>query len=205
MDNYLIYVGVAIATILLPGPAVMLTINNSIQRGLLKSLAGILGISLAILLVAFISATSLGIILASSAVAFNAIKIVGAAYLIYMGIKMLRRKVTNDTLTKNQESSFFKCFIEGFLVSLSNPKAVIFFMSIFPQFIDLTQEYTPQFILLAVTFSFLVIVIHTMYAFFSSFARSVLTTKNSISILNKISGGVFVGFGVGLVASSKSV
>ncbi|WP_370060153.1 LysE family transporter, partial [Neptunomonas phycophila] len=71
MESYLIYVGVAIATILLPGPAVMLTLNNSIQRGILKSLAGILGIALAILLVAIISATSLGIVLASSAIAFN--------------------------------------------------------------------------------------------------------------------------------------
>jgi len=203
MENYLIYVGVAIATILLPGPAVMLTLNNSIQRGILKSLAGILGIALAILLVAIISATSLGIVLASSAIAFNIIKIVGAAYLIYLGIKMFRSEATNNDLFKEQEGSFFKCFMEGFLVSVSNPKAVIFFMSIFPQFIDLTQEYTPQFILLAVTFSFLVIVIHTIYAVSASFAKSKLSSQKGSSLLNKISGGVFVSFGVGLAASSK--
>ncbi|MGB2222608.1 LysE family translocator [Neptunomonas sp.] len=203
MESYLIYVGVAIATILLPGPAVMLTLNNSIQRGILKSLAGILGIALAILLVAIISATSLGIVLASSAIAFNIIKIVGAAYLIYLGIKMFRSETTNNDLFKEKEGSFFKCFMEGFLVSVSNPKAVIFFMSIFPQFIDLTQEYTPQFILLAVTFSFLVIVIHTIYAVSASFAKSKLSSQNGSSLLNKISGGVFVSFGVGLAASSK--
>ncbi|WP_075180170.1 LysE family translocator [Neptunomonas phycophila] len=203
MENYLIYVGVAIATILLPGPAVMLTLNNSIQRGILKSLAGILGIALAILLVAIISATSLGIVLASSAIAFIIIKIVGAAYLIYLGIKMFRSEATNNDLFKEQEGSFFKCFMEGFLVSVSNPKAVIFFMSIFPQFIDLTQEYTPQFILLAVTFSFLVIVIHTIYAVSASFAKSKLSSQKGSSLLNKISGGVFVSFGVGLAASSK--
>ena len=203
MENYLIYVGVAIATILLPGPAVMLTLNNSIQRGLLKSLAGILGIALAILLVAIISAKSLGIVLASSAIAFNIIKIAGAAYLIYLGIKMFRSKGTNSNPVKGQEGSYFKCFMEGFLVSVSNPKAVIFFMSIFPQFIDLTQEYTPQFILLAVTFSFLVVVIHTLYAISASFAKSRLSSQKGNSILNKISGGVFVSFGVGLAASSK--
>ncbi|MDO6451968.1 LysE family translocator [Neptunomonas phycophila] len=203
MENYLIYVGVAIATILLPGPAVMLTLNNSIQRGILKSLAGILGIALAILLVAIISATSLGIVLVSSAIAFNIIKIVGAAYLIYLGVKMFRSEATNNDLFKEQEGSFFKCFMEGFLVSVSNPKAVIFFMSIFPQFIDLTQEYSPQFILLAVTFSFLVIVIHTIYAVSASFAKSKLSSQKGSSLLNKISGGVFVSFGVGLAASSK--
>ncbi|MEO9947198.1 LysE family translocator [Paraglaciecola sp.] len=203
MENYIIYVGVAIATILLPGPAVMLTLNNSIQRGLLKSFAGILGIALAILLVATISATSLGVVLASSAVAFTIIKVAGAAYLIYLGIKMLRSEVTNNTVIKGQEDSFLKCFMEGFLVSVSNPKAVIFFMSIFPQFIDLTQEYTPQFILLAATFAFLVMVIHTIYAVFASFAKSRLSSHRGSSILNKISGGVFVSFGIGLAASSK--
>ena len=203
MDNYLLYVGVAIATILLPGPAVMLTINNSIQRGLLKSIAGILGIALAILIVAFISATSLGIVLASSAVAFNIIKILGAAYLIYMGIKMLRSKVTNDHSIKKQEASYARCFIEGFLVSISNPKAVIFFMSIFPQFINTSKEYAPQFILLATTFSLLVMVIHSIYALSASAVKSKLSSKKGKSVINKIGGGVFVGFGVGLAASSK--
>lgn len=203
MENYLLYIAFAVATILLPGPAVMLTISNSIQRGLSKSLAGILGIALAILLVAFVSATSLGIVLASSAFAFNAIKIAGAVYLIYLGIKMLLNKATNEATIKKQESSHLKCFIEGFLVSLSNPKAVVFFMSVFPQFIDLSKEYTPQFILLAATFSFLVVVIHSAYAVFASFARSKLSSKKSNSILNKISGGIFVSFGVGLAASSK--
>ncbi|MFT2096989.1 LysE family translocator [Marinomonas sp. 2405UD66-6] len=203
MESYMIYVGVAIATILLPGPAVMLTLNNAIQRGLLKSLAGILGVSLAILLVATISATSLGVILASSAIAFNIIKIAGAAYLIYLGVKILRSEVANNPIIKAKESSLLRCFIEGFLVSISNPKAVIFFMSIFPQFIDVTQEYAPQFVLLAATFSVLVIVIHTIYAAFASFAKSKLSSKKGNALLNKISGGVFVSFGVGLAASSK--
>lgn len=213
MENYLIYVGIAIATIMLPGPAVMLTLNNAIQRGLLKTLAGILGIASAILLVAIISATSLGIVLASSAVAFNLIKLAGAVYLIYLGIKMFRSENASQTQVKGQGGSFVKCFIEGFLVSVSNPKAVIFFMSIFPQFIDSHQAYAPQFILLAVTFSVLVLIIHSLYAVFASFAKSRLlssketsseeTSSKGSSVLNKISGGVFVSFGIGLAASSK--
>ncbi|WP_375054951.1 LysE family translocator [Zobellella sp. DQSA1] len=203
MDNYIIYVGVAMATILLPGPAVMLTINNSIQRGLSKSLAGIFGIALAILLVAMVSATSLGIILASSVMAFTVVKVIGAVYLIYLGIKMWRVNEVGGARYDHQEVSFFKCFSEGFLVSASNPKAVVFFMSIFPQFINLSQEYKPQFILLSLTFSMLVIIIHVAYALFSSFARKKLSSKKGNMILNKISGGVFVGFGVGLAASSR--
>lgn len=203
MDNYLLYVAVATATILLPGPAVMLTINNSIQRGLLMAIAGILGIALAILVVAIISATSLGIILASSVIAFTVVKLIGAVYLIYLGVKMWRTKISINSQKVHQERSHLKCFIEGFLVSISNPKAIIFFMSIFPQFIDLSKEYKPQFILLAVTFSLLVIAIHAIYAIFSSFAKSKLSSGGIGSMLNKVSGGVFVGFGIGLAASSK--
>ena len=203
MDNYVIYVCVATATVLLPGPAVLLTINNSVQRGLFKSFAGIFGIALAILFVAIISATSLGIILASSVIAFTVVKMVGAVYLIYLGIKMWRTKAINTSQSSLQESSFLRCFIEGFLVSTSNPKAVIFFMSIFPQFIDLSQNYMPQFILLAVTFSVLVIVIHTIYSFVASFAKSKLSSHKGSAALNKVSGGVFVGFGIGLATSSK--
>lgn len=203
MDNYIIYVGVAIATILLPGPAVMLTVNNAIQRGFLKSFSGILGIAFAILLVAIISASSLGIILATSAISFTVIKFVGAIYLIYLGIKMWRTEIAIDACSNIQEDSFLKCFIEGFLVSISNPKAVIFFMSIFPQFINLSQEYKPQFILLSVTFSVLVVLIHTAYALFSSYAKLKLSSLKGKSILGKVSGGVFVGFGIGLAVSSK--
>ncbi|WP_288130544.1 LysE family translocator [Microbulbifer sp.] len=203
MDNYLIYVGVAIATILLPGPAVMLTINNSIQRGLFKSISGILGIALAILLVAVISATSLGIILASSVMAFTIVKIMGAVYLICLGIKTWCAKETSGACSSFQEISFLRCFVEGFLVSILNPKAAVFFMSIFPQFIDLSQEYRPQFVLLAMTFSALVIVIHTTYAIFSSFAKSKISSSKVSVFLNKVSAGVFVGSGIGLAASSK--
>ncbi|MCV2402284.1 LysE family translocator [Marinomonas sp. C2222] len=203
MDSYLLYVGVAAATILLPGPAVVLTVNNAIQRGLLKTFAGIFGVASAILLVAAISATSLGIILASSVMAFTVVKVIGAAYLIYLGVKMWRSKEGSKAQSNHKESSVFKCFVEGFLVSSSNPKAIIFFMSIFPQFIDLTQDYQPQFILLAVTFSLLVIAIHTVYALFSSFAKATLSSSKSRQLINKVSGGVFMGFGVGLAASSR--
>lgn len=203
MDNYLLYVGVAIATICLPGPAVVLTINNAIQKGLLKTFAGIFGVALAILLVATISATSLGIILASSAMAFSLIKIVGAVYLVYLGIKMWRSKASSNVKMNVQESSLLKCFMEGFFVSITNPKAVVFFMSIFPQFIDLKQEYAPQFVLLALTFSALVVVIHTIYAVSASLTKSKIASQKGSALLNKISGGIFVGFGVGLAASSK--
>ncbi|BFM48217.1 LysE family translocator [Marinomonas sp. THO17] len=208
MDNYLLYVGVVMATVSLPGPAVLLTLNNAVQKGLIKTFAGISGIALAILLVATLSATSLGIILAGSAVAFNLIKIAGAVYLIYLGVKLWRSKVSFIEQTSTKESSLFRCFMEGFLVSITNPKAIVFFMSIFPQFIDVHQAYIPQFVLLAVTFSCVVVAIHTLYTLFALRTKRKINENHKASqgisrVLNKMSGGIFIGFGVGLAASSR--
>lgn len=203
MDNYLVYVGIAMATVLLPGPAVILTLNNSIQRGLPRAFAGIAGIALAIFLVAVISATSLGIVLAKSVFAFTVIKIVGAVYLIYLGIKIFMSKGNTRSQAHLKESTIKKCFAEGFLVSISNPKAIVFFMSIFPQLIDLTKAYVPQFIILAATFSMLVVVIHTAYAVFAFLVKERLSSNRGNGILNKITGTVFIGFGIGLAASNK--
>lgn len=203
MDNYLVYFSLALATVLLPGPAVILTINNAIQRGLVKAFSGILGISSAILIIAIISATSLGVILAQSIVVFTIVKFVGAAYLIYLGLKMFLAKSPGQLSISVSEKGGWACFTEGFLVSMSNPKAIVFFMSIFPQFIDVSRDYVPQFGLLAFTFSALVLFVHSAYAFFASMARSRLSSRRGAGMLNKVSGGIFVSFGLGLAASSK--
>lgn len=197
------FIGVSIATILLPGPAVILTLNNAIQRGLKKTIVGILGISTAILCIAVLSATSIGVLLASSVLAFTVVKIIGAIYLIYLGIKMFRSKTSMQSSGALTESSFKKCFLEGFGVSISNPKAVVFFMSIFPQFINLGQAYTSQFILLACTFAGLVLVIHSTYALFASIAKNKLASGESNNLLGKISGTIFVFFGLGLAVTSR--
>ncbi|WP_298772397.1 LysE family translocator [uncultured Shewanella sp.] len=203
MDIYLVYIGVAMATISLPGPAVLLTINNSIQKGLVKAISGILGVALGILLIALISATGLGVLLEQSVVAFTILKFVGAAYLVYLGLKMLRDKSEIKTSMNTTNTSTLKCFFEGFMVSTSNPKAIIFFISILPQFIDKTQDYSSQLFILAVTFSILVIIIHMLYAIFAVIAKSKLLPHNNKSLFNKISGSIFISFGIGLAASSR--
>lgn len=202
-SSYLIYAGVAALTIALPGPAVMLSINNSLQRGLPKALAGIVGIATGILVVAILSATGLGAVLASSATALSVIKLIGAAYLIYLGIKMWRRTPLACTAAGSPAATYRKCLLEGFLLSVSNPKAIVFFMAIFPQFIDASEKYTPQFLLLSVIFSGTVIIIHTLYASLASLAKAAFTTPKANSLLSKISGGVFIGFGVGLAVSNR--
>jgi len=88
MENYILYIAIASATIASPGPGVVLTISNAIRYGFVGSASGIVGVASAMLCIAVISATSLAAVLSASATAFIILKYVGAAYLIYLGIRM---------------------------------------------------------------------------------------------------------------------
>jgi len=203
MENYLLFLVVAIITVLSPGPGVILTLTNSIRYGVSGSIGGILGISFGTFIVAGISATSLGIILATSTVAFTVMKFIGAAYLIYLGIKLWRSpaiKIDDSNVNiKNRKLQF----VEGLTIQLTNPKAVFFFMSVFPQFMDYSHDYVNQFVLLVVTYSLLVVTIHLLYALLAKKARHWLTTPKGGKTVNKIGGGTFMCFGLGLATASK--
>jgi len=203
MDNYLLFILIAIATILSPGPGVIMTLTNAIQQGLSGTFSGILGIAFGTFVVATISATSLGLILATSTLAFSIMKFIGAAYLIYLGIKLWRspsRKVSNEL---SQTKSKLKQFIGGITLQLTNPKAVFFFMSIFPQFIDLASNYLSQFTLLVVSYSSLVVIIHFAYALLAKSTHHWLSSEKGYRLVNRLGAITFMGFGVGLASTSR--
>ena len=203
MENYLIFLLIAIITVLSPGPGVVLTLTNTIRFGARGAVGGILGIAFGTFIVAGVSATSLGLLLMTSSIAFTAMKFVGAAYLIYLGIKLWRsppvKIVLNDISSKNRTLQF----IEGLALQLTNPKAIFFFMSVFPQFINFNQGYTAQFMLLVVTYSLLVVIIHLLYSFLAKSARFWLASEKGGRLVNRFSGGTFMCFGIGLATASK--
>jgi threonine/homoserine/homoserine lactone efflux protein len=207
MENYLLFVLIAIITVLSPGPGVILTLTNAIRYGVSGTAGGILGIAFGTFIVAAISATSLGLILATSAIAFSVMKYIGAAYLIYLGVKLWRSPAVKmdvtKTSTKASPKNIKRRFIEGLSLQLTNPKAVFFFMSIFPQFIDYSTAYTQQFVLLVVTYSLLVVVIHLLYAYLARSARTWLSSDKGGRIVNRLGGGTFMCFGVGLASASR--
>jgi len=203
MDGYLLFSVIAIATILSPGPGVLLTLTNSIRYGVPGAVGGIFGIAFGTFIVAGVSATSVGVILATSTIAFTIMKYIGAIYLIYLGIKLWNSetpKMDNENkTTKNIKIQF----LEGITLQVTNPKAVFFFMSIFPQFINYSSEFISQFILLVITYSSLVVIIHFMYAHLAKKARSWLSSPKGGKIVNRAGGGTFMLFGVGLATANK--
>ena len=204
MENYLLFTLIATVTILSPGPGVLLTLTNSIRYGFFGAIGGIVGIAFGTFIVAGLSATSVGVILATSAMAFMVMKYIGAAYLIYLGIKLWRSPITKLDTSSRTAGNIKVQFFEGLTIQLTNPKAVFFFMSIFPQFVDFSSsQYVSKFLMLVVTYSSLNLLIHFLYAYLARSARNWLSTEKGGRIVNRAGGGIFVLFGIGLASTTK--
>jgi threonine/homoserine/homoserine lactone efflux protein len=164
---------------------------------------GILGISFGALVVAALSATGLGIILAASSLAFTVLKIIGAAYLVYLGIRLWRAPAVRFQMPMVHAAGFRRRFIEGLTLQLTNPKAIFFFLSVFPQFIDPSLDYPSQFSALVLTYRSLVIVIHCLYSVSAQRARHWLTSEKGGRLINRAGGATFIFFGAALAIAKK--
>jgi len=193
MNNIALYILIASATIASPGPGVILSITNSLTHGRKKTAYGILGLSLGMLGVAIVSATSIGLVIATSKKMFLAIQLVGAMYISYLGFKMAFGKRKSFVLESGntleiRNTSAGRLFKEGLLTSLSNPKPILFFMAVFPQFIDTEQTYLSQFLILA-SACLLVLLIHFCYAeAFALASRYLWKAQDNLYLITKIGG-----------------
>ncbi len=203
MKLYPLFLLLATATVFSPGPGVVMTLTNSIRCGFRNTFGGILGIAFGAFVVAAISATSIGFILATSALAFTITKYIGAAYLVYLGIKLWRTPAFHVKKQTIQEAGFGRRFLEGLSLQLTNPKAIFFFLSIFPQFIDQTMNYPIQFAVLVLTYSSLVIVVHSFYAMTARRAKTWFNSERGGRTLNKAGGAMFIFFGAALATVKR--
>ncbi len=203
MNNYVLYLIIASVTIASPGPGVLLTVSNSLRHGFSGAIRSILGVAAGILIVAVVSATGLGLMLAASAMAFSVIKYIGAAYLVWLGIKLWRSPagVLGPDMPENESRG--GRFVEGISITLLNPKAIFFFMSLFPQFIDHSAAYAGQFALLSLSYCVLVVIIHSVYALGAKSIRGWVATPRGNSIVKKVAGGAFMAFGAALATSGR--
>lgn len=203
MKLYPMFLMMATATVLSPGPGVVMTLSNALRFGLRGTFGGVLGIATGALVVAAISATSVGVVLATSALVFTVLKYIGATYLIYLGIRAWRTPAFTFREQLTENAGFGRRFIEGLTLQFTNPKAIFFFLSIFPQFIDPSISYSTQFTVLVLTYSSLVVVIHSIYAFFAGQAKSWLTSDAGSRVISKSAGATFVFFGVALATAKR--
>ena len=202
MASYGLFLILATLTVLSPGPGVVLTLSNALRHGWIGALPGILGIATGAFMVAGISASSVGLILATSVVAFTILKYIGALYLLYLGVKMWRTQsfILEPKLTSSRP---WRRYVEALSIQLLNPKAGFFFLAVFPQFIKPEGNYYSQFFLLVSSYSLLVVFVHSGYALMANGARGWLSTNKGARIVGKLSGLTFFCFGVLMASTSK--
>ncbi|MBA8736620.1 LysE family translocator [Chromobacterium violaceum] len=204
MHHYPLFLLMASLAILTPGPGVLNSLGNALRFGLRGSLPGILGVACGSFIVAALSATGLGLLLATSALAFTALKWLGAGYLFYLGIKLLRAPAFRFDAPQAKRTSPWRQFAAGMLLQLSNPKSIFFFLAIFPQFIAAgSAHYTSDFLLLVSSYSALLVLIHSAYALLAHSLRRWLDNERGGQLINKASGASFLVFGSLLAASNR--
>lgn len=203
MSGLLVFITIAFLTLLSPGPGVLFTVTNSINYGVKTALFGISGLIIGMFVIAVISASGVGLIITSNPTIFTVLKFIGAFYLMYLGYKNFSKTPSQDLITDQQSDknvSKSRLFYQGLLASLLNPKTIVFFIALFPQFIDIKKEILTQFLVLSLTFCFIGFLIHLVYANFSSIFKEKMLAGNNFSILNKISGAIFFLLAVLLIA-----
>lgn len=200
MNSYFAYLSFSILAIADPGTGVVMTLTNSLNFGLKTSIYGIFGISLGMFIVSIIAGGGIGVVIANSNLLYFALKILGAIYLLYFGLSLIKtRNKTIDVVSSKTSPKQKKLFIEGVSITITNPKAIIFFVSLFPQFIDSEANYLSQFTLLSLTFCFLILLIHIIYGTLASFIKSKLTGFNYFKYVNIAGGCAYIIFALKLL------
>ncbi len=205
LSSWLLFAAVATVNVISPGPAILLAITNSIAYGLKHTISSSLGNMFGLLFISLISMFGVGAILQASALLFTIVKITGAFYLIYLGIKQLRKRhsliQTQDT---NNNKTLKQCFKEGLLVALTNPKAILFFTALFPQFLDTNIAIIPQFSIMTLTFMLISLGSLLGYGCLFRFAQHWFSRESRMQWFQRITGGIFVSLGLGLLSASTT-
>jgi threonine/homoserine/homoserine lactone efflux protein len=179
-----------------------LGLRNGIIYGKSKSVTTALGITAAAIIMGLISLLGLGAVLVTSGLVFRIIKYAGAGYLIYLGIKLWLTTGNIDLAELNKNGlnsvSSFKLFFQAAGVGFGNPKAILFFTALFPQFITQNAEQVVQYFIILSTLAIVVFLCMMIYIFGGQKFAPYLKLDKFNKMLNKISGGIFVGFGIGV-------
>lgn len=206
--QYLSFVVASLILILIPGPSVMFTVSRALAYGRTQAVLTAWGNAIGTFAAATLASVGLGALIQESALAFAIVKYTGAAYLVFLGVKALRDR-KGLMATPEEEGGSPKralaTMAEGFVVGLLNPKTILFYLAILPQFINTESgSATVQMLLLGATFAVLAAVCDTVWGLVASAARDVLRRPRSKRILSRTGGTALIGLGIAAAAGERA-
>lgn len=199
LELYAAYLVACIVIIMVPGPTVTLIIASSMRHGVRAGLANVAGTQAGIALMIVIAGIGLTTVIEAMGHWFELLRLLGAAYLIWMGWQMLRSSGRLDPgqAPARPRGGFF---LQGFLVAVSNPKTLVFFGAFFPQFIDPAGDYALQIVVMGVTALVFAVASDSAHAMVAARAGRLLSAKR-VKLLSRISGSFLIGGGLWLAFS----
>jgi threonine/homoserine/homoserine lactone efflux protein len=197
LQAYLAFVIACIALALLPGPIVSLLIANGLRYGTRAALINVAGAQAGLAIVIGIVAIGLTSLMATMGYWFDWVRFAGAAYLVWLGIKLIWSPVEGVSVDEKPAPPRGGFFLQGFLVLLSNPKVLVFFGAFIPQFMDMSQPHLPQVALLGVTFMVSAVMTDAIYALLAGRARKFFSARRT-RLVSRVSGGFMIGGGIWL-------
>lgn len=201
LDLYLGFILASTILILIPGPNVSLIVANSVAYGTRYGLLTVVGTSSAIVVQLALTALGLTATLGMLAGWFEWIRWIGVAYLLYLGIRQWTTPPVDLTRTMPQPRSFRAIALRGFLISLTNPKTLLFYGAFFPQFLSPDAPLGPQVALLSLTFFVIAAGLDAGWALLAGRVRGVLAMRGKLR--NRLSGGLLIGASIGLALAHR--
>lgn len=196
---YLAFIAAVTVLMLIPGPNVALIVANSVAHGIRYGLLTVAGTSTAMVLQLGLVALGMTQVLGLLGVWFELLRWVGVAYLIYLGITQWRAPVVDLTRTPPERKSARALFTRALLVSMTNPKTLLFYGAFFPQFVSPGHEVAPQVVLLSLSFVAIAVLVDGSWALVAARARYLLASRGRLR--NRIAGGMLIGAGAALAAA----
>src|SRR6202790_5787814 len=205
-SSILVFVSAALALLVIPGPAVFYIVGRSIGHGRGAGLVAALGIGVGSLVHTAAAAIGLSALLTSSAIAFAAVKYVGAGYLVYLGIQKLRREEPFELSADAPRVRLSSIFAQGIVVNVLNPKAALFFFAFLPQFVDASRgNVAAQILFLGVLFATLGVTSDSLWAVFAGTVASRLRHNPRWMRAHRyVPGGMLISLGVATAFAGSS-
>lgn len=205
LNTWLFFSGTEALLCLTPGPAVLFVLSFGLARGGPASLWANAGILTGNAFYFVLSALGLGAVLLASHEVFTIIKYLGAAYLIYLGARTILGAglaIHADNVARTHTEDW-QTLTRGFALQAANPKALIFFVALLPQFIDASRAVAPQVLILGVTSVIIEFFVLAAYGYLAARAAAIAREPRFVAVTNRVSGGMLVAAGTGIALSTE--
>ncbi len=208
IESFTAYFFILFIATVTPGPTSLLAINHGLNHGVGKTVYSGLGNLLGNILMALVSMLGLGAVLLASGFIFSIIKWTGILYLIYIGTRSIigsfHDHASNEHKAKSKpHKKNDRLFIDGFIIAVGNPKGILFFTALFPQFINMKSATTNSFFIIFITLAIVAFGCYMLYALFGVKLSRLFQIQQFKRWFNRITGSIFIGTGLALVFTKK--